>query len=122
MLAVFVLFVVLVVLLAVLTRMSIVVSGKVVGRIVNDRHKSAEYIVTTGKAPTSWTKRPAARRAGGDRLRASLLKRLNEMTRYFAVAPVFETDEARGLFMAELKKTRERWSTAPIEDITGGEL
>ena len=36
-------------------RWGVVVIGKILGRVVNDRHQNAEFIINTGQVPEQWT-------------------------------------------------------------------
>ena len=87
-------------------RWGVVVIGKVLGRVVYDRHRNAEYIINTGQVPDQWTepyykKIDAARKKEGvdeterERRIASLdrkakrnsIKRIDDLLRYFSRAP-----------------------------------
>ena len=35
-------------------RWGVVVIGKILGRVVNDRHQNAEFIINTGQVPEQW--------------------------------------------------------------------
>ena len=109
-------------------RWGVVIIGKVLGRVVHERHQNAEYITSTGQVPEAWT-RPYfqqidALQANGDldpvvrerriaRLEAQAKRRsikgIDDLLRYFSRAPVFADDYSRRVLMEDLESARETW-------------
>lgn len=108
-------------------RWGAVIIGKVLGRVIDERHHNAEYITTTGQVPEAWT-RPyferidALQASGGPqparerriaRLEAQArrrsLKGIDDLLRYFARAPVFADEHSRRVLMDQLEAARQAW-------------
>lgn len=128
MLAVFIAFAVVVVLFTLGMRWSVVIIGKVLGRVVEERHHNAEYITNTGQVPEAWTepyfkqidelkKMPGLesdereRRIAREESRAKQrsLKGIDDLLRYFSHAPVFSDDYSRKVLLDQLQSTKEAW-------------
>lgn len=109
-------------------RWGAVVIGKVLGRVIDERHHHAEYITTTGQVPEAWTgpyfKRIATLQASGElqpaarerriarlewQAKRRSLKGIDDLLRYFARAPVFADDHSRRVLMEQLQAARETW-------------
>ena len=109
-------------------RWGVVIIGKVLGRVVYDRHRNAEYIINTGQVPEQWIgpyfkKMDEARTKDGvgeterDRRIASLdrkakrnsIKRIDDLLRYFSRAPVFADDHSRRVLMEQLESAKAQW-------------
>ena len=109
-------------------RWGVVIIGKVLGRVVYDRHRNAEYIINTGQVPDQWTepyfkKIDEARKKEGvdeterERRIASLdrkakrnsIKRIDDLLRYFSRAPVFADDHSRRVLMEQLESAKAQW-------------
>ena len=109
-------------------RWGVVVIGKVLGRVVYDRHRNAEYIINTGQVPQEWTdpyfKKIDVVRAKeqvdeGERERRiamlerrakrNSIKRIDDLLRYFSRAPVFADDHSRRVLMEQLKSAKAQW-------------
>ena len=109
-------------------RFGVVIVGKVLGRVVHERHHNAEYITSTGQVPEAWT-RPYFERidelqANGEldaavrerriaRLEAQAKRRsikgIDDLLRYFSRAPVFADEHSRRVLMEELESAKETW-------------
>lgn len=109
-------------------RFGVVIVGKVLGRVVHERHHNAEYITSTGQVPEAWT-RPyferidelqanaeldaAVRERRIARLEAQAKRRsikgIDDLLRYFARAPVFADEHSRRVLMEELESAKETW-------------
>ena len=109
-------------------RFGVVIVGKVLGRVVHERHHNAEYITSTGQVPEAWT-RPyferidelqanaeldaAARERRIARLEAQAKRRsikgIDDLLRYFSRAPVFADEHSRRVLMEELESAKETW-------------
>ena len=109
-------------------RFGVVIIGKVLGRVVHERHHNAEYITSTGQVPEAWT-RPYFERidelqANGEldaavrerriaRLEAQAKRRsikgIDDLLRYFSRAPVFADEHSRRVLMEELESAKETW-------------
>ena len=109
-------------------RWGVVIIGKVLGRVVYDRHRNAEHIINTGQVPEQWIgpyfkKMDEARTKDGvdeterDRRIASLdrkakrnsIKRIDDLLRYFSRAPVFADDHSRRVLMEQLESAKAQW-------------
>lgn len=109
-------------------RFGVVIIGKVLGRVVHERHHNAEYITSTGQVPEAWT-RPyferidelqanaeldaAVRERRIARLEAQAKRRsikgIDDLLRYFSRAPVFADEHSRRVLMEELESAKETW-------------
>lgn len=109
-------------------RWGVVVIGKVLGRVVYDRHRNAEYIINTGQVPDQWTapyfkKIDAVRKLEqvdeserGRRIsilerraKRNSIKRIDDLLRYFSRAPVFADDHSRRVLMEQLEAAKAQW-------------
>jgi len=109
-------------------RWGAVIIGKVLGRVIDERHHHAEYITTTGQAPEAWTRpyferidalqasggtEPAAIERRIARLEAQArrrsLKGIDDLLRYFARAPVFADEHSRRVLLEQLEAARQAW-------------
>ncbi len=114
------LFILFIVVFVALTRLAGALMGRMTGKVIAERHRCAEYIIDTGKVPTAWVQGLSPRGRAAPRLRKHLLDKLDSMTRLFAHSPVFEDDEARRLFLGEIRRVRATWSTADLQQIMEG--
>ena len=109
-------------------RFGVVIIGKVLGRVVHERHHNAEYITSTGQVPEAWT-RPyferidelqadaeldgAVRERRIARLEAQAKRRsikgIDDLLRYFSRAPVFADEHSRRVLLEELESAKETW-------------
>ncbi len=109
-------------------RWGVVIIGKVLGRVVHERHHNAEYITSTGQVPEAWT-RPYFERIDGVQANGELdagvrerrvarleaqakrrsIKGIDDLLRYFSRAPVFADDHSRRVLMEELESAKETW-------------
>ena len=109
-------------------RWGVVIIGKVLGRVVHERHQNAEYITSTGQVPEAWTKPyfqqidalqangdldPAVRERRIARLEAQAKRRsikgIDDLLRYFSRAPVFADDYSRRVLMEDLESAKKTW-------------
>ena len=130
-------FVAIIVLFTLGVRWGVVIIGKVLGRVVHERHQNHqhrhqaqafEYITSTGQVPEAWTRPhfeqidvlqangdldPAVRERRVSRLEAKAkrrsLKGIDDLLRYFSRAPVFADDHSRRVLMEQLESTKETW-------------
>ena len=109
-------------------RFGVVIVGKVLGRVVHERHHNAEYITSTGQVPEAWT-RPYFERIDALQANAELdaavrerriarleaqakrrsIKGIDDLLRYFSRAPVFADEHSRRVLMEELESAKETW-------------
>ena len=97
-------------------RWGVVIIGKVLGRVVYDRHRNAEYIINTGQVPEQWTE-PYFKKIDEERRIAALerkakrnsIKRIDDLLRYFSRAPVFADDHSRRVLMEQLEAAKAQW-------------
>ena len=104
--------------------------GAILGRTVSDRHHAAEHILNTGTIPEAWTApfdskmdaleadHELAADARSQRLakleadaKRHSLRRIDDLLRYFARAPVFD-DHSREVLMSGLREARATWVQA----------
>ena len=109
-------------------RWGVVIIGKVLGRVVYDRHRNAEHIINTGQVPDQWIgpyfkKMDEARKKDGvdetererritvlDRkAKRNSIKRIDDLLRYFSRAPVFADDHSRRVLMEQLEAAKAQW-------------
>jgi hypothetical protein len=106
-----------VVIFVLVSRFAVSFTARQFGKVVGERHMSAEYVMETGRAPPPWV-RPALVAVGDDvQVRRRLLHNLDELVRYFARAPVFENEPARVLFLERLETVRAAWDKAELGEI-----
>ena len=125
MLPVFIAYAVVVVLVTLGMRWSVVIIGKVLGSVVEERHHNAEYITSTGQVPEAWTepyfkqidelqKTPGLksdereRRIAREEAKAKQrsLKGIDDLLRYFSRSPVFKDDFSRQVLLEQLESTK----------------
>ena len=109
-------------------RWGVVVIGKILGRVVNDRHQNAELIINTGQVPEQWAsafykkidqinksteikdlekqKRVSSLESKAKRYS---IKRINDLLKYFSRAPVFTDDYSRKVLMDQLQEAKKEW-------------
>lgn len=109
-------------------RFGVVIIGKVLGRVVHERHHNAEYITSTGQVPEAWTRAyferidelqanaeldAAVRERRIARLEMQAKRRsikgIDDLLRYFSRAPVFADEHSRRVLMEELESAKETW-------------
>jgi hypothetical protein len=106
-------------LLATLTVVIMRITGRALGRTIADRVHAAEYIQRTGKVPPAWISVPASSTRPRDarRIHAEVLKRLDELCRYYERAPVPEDAGAHAVVLLSLRKTRAEWANREIDSL-----
>ena len=128
MLAILIAFVAVIVLFTLGVRWGVVIIGKVLGRVVDERHHNAEYITSTGQVPEAWIEpyfkqidelektpglEPAVceRRIAREEAKAKRrsLKGIDDLLRYFSRAPVFADDYSRQVLLEQLESTKAAW-------------
>ena len=109
-------------------RWGVVIIGKVLGRVVYDRHRNAEYIINTGQVPDQWTEpffkkidemrkleqvddTERERRISilDRRAKRNSIKRIDDLLRYFSRAPVFADDHSRRVLKEQLEAAKAQW-------------
>jgi hypothetical protein len=96
------------------------IAGRALARTAGDRIRSAEHIARTHRAPRDWADARAADGRSDDRLRAALVRRLEQVISTMKTAPVFEDDRARALLLGELDRVLADWLNRPLESIVAG--
>ena len=117
----------LVLVLVIGSKLSMNMAGKMLGRLVSDRNHDAECIVNTGKVPEMWIRQAEQRdllsHLGiGDmqiRSKQKLLKRLEELIRYFQKCPYVQGD-AKTILLEELHLAAQGWEAKPWTELTAG--
>jgi hypothetical protein len=124
-------FAVVVVVFTLLLKRGVNLIGAILGRTVSDRHHAAEHILNTGTMPDPWiapfdskmdaleadhelaaderSQRLAKLEADAKR---HSLRRIDDLLRYFARAPVFADDHSREVLMNGLREARATWVRA----------
>ena len=97
-----------------LGRFAVVFAARRFGKLTSGRHREAEYILETGKAPPTWVRRAPGAAADNEHLRRRLLRNLDQLARHFARAPVFEDESARALFLQQLETVRSGWASTDV--------
>jgi hypothetical protein len=107
---------------ALLMRFTAIIMGRAVGGVANERHREAEHIVENGSPPPAWLKAISKGKGAtvGENGRQRLLKKVDDLARYFSASPAFEDDEARRMLLTELRKARDAWSVAGLDDLMRG--
>lgn len=131
-------FILLIVVFALLYKGTHVVLGSALGKTVRARHKAAEEILNTGNVPAEWRRDYDKRRrkhAGSGsgpedapdsnvlwRLHAQAkkqaLKRMDDLLKYFARAPVFDSEDTRKELIQELRDVQARWKESDWAEMT----
>jgi hypothetical protein len=113
---------------ALLTRGSAVLMGRLGGERIQIMHRSAEYIVDNHAVPLAWRQRrwkgpegvtdPPAAGAATEmgraevRMRRACLGRLDGLIRHFERTSLFEDEETRHVLTNELEQVREEWAAS----------
>ena len=126
MLLIFIVFVVVIVLFTLGVRWGAVIIGKVLGRVVSERHHNAELITSTGQMPDAWTnpyfkqidelqKTPGLQpdererliKREADKAKRRSIKGIDDLLRYFSRAPVFVDEYSRKVLLEQLESAKE---------------
>ncbi len=107
----------LVVVVALIVRLAIAFTGRMVERFVNREFKFAESITETGKVPEAWLSAIARRTADPVQARGLLLRRLERMCAYFEKESFFGNPDDKQLFQEQIAEVRRRWETAEWSDL-----
>ena len=131
---IFLVFLVLTILFAVLLTGGMVFMVNSMGKSVHRLHIQLEHVMNTNAPPPDWTRaieRKIARAAeigkSEKRIRhlsnngkKRVLKKLNHLIAYFKSSPVFENEHARTLLLNELREIRNRWKSGEWQSILAG--
>ncbi len=112
-------------------RLAVILMGRFAGVYVDKKHKAAETIVNTGRAPKDWTSKferkiKLTKEAGGspsrimaikEKARGTLLKKIDQLTEYFKASTLVQDEETRQILLNELRKARRRWEEEDWEEI-----
>lgn len=112
-------------------RLAVILMGRFAGKYVGNRHKAAETIINSGRAPKEWTDKlerrmTSIRQSAGRskkvlrmerRAKDTLLKRIDQLSDYFKTCPLFQDKEAQQLLLSELQKARRFWKEREWEEI-----
>ena len=95
------------------------VTGRALGRTIEQRERAAEYIQRTGKVPPAWIGGPSSSAPSRDtrRIHAEVLKRLDELCGYYERVPVPEEAGAHAVLLSSLRKTRAEWANREIDSL-----
>ena len=101
--------------------------GQRVGEWVDRRHRAAQEILDSGRAPKVWLEAIDSRfpgiatgevSAAHERgVRRRLLRELRRLQRYFEKSPLVDSEDTRQVLIAQLRDVRERWQSASVGDL-----
>lgn len=100
-------------------KLMIAYATKLTTVFVDNHHRDADEILSTGYMPYSWLvntrgRTPRLRRRP---TRDQALRRLRMTVRYFSRTPMVESEEARAAIISRLESVYRRWSSARLEDL-----
>ncbi len=101
--------VLLVIVLVLLVKLAMVLTGRMVERFVNQEFRYAEAIMETGTVPEQWLSSIARRASDPAAARALLLKRLERMCGYFEKQSFFGNADDKALFKEQIAEVRRQW-------------
>jgi len=105
--------------------------GKITGKYVNEKHRSAEAIINTGKVPEEWSNKLKERisLAGKiegqskkilkikERAKKIVLKKIDHLIDYFKKTPLVEDKETKEILLDKLQEVRRLWKGKDWEEI-----
>ncbi len=101
--------------------------GQRVDEWVDRRHRAAEELLESGRAPRAWIEMLAKRfpgigsgevAPGRERaLKRRLLSELRRIEKYFERSPLVDTEETRTVLVAELRALGQKWKAAPVGEL-----
>ncbi len=91
-------------------------STSLVRLFVETRHRDAEMILATRKAPPNWRKHPFTH-LGPYVAKLYALQRVRSLTRYFEATPMVDGPETRKVIVGDLKRLEREWREKPWRDI-----
>ncbi len=105
-------------LLVVLTVVVMRIAGRTQGRTFADRERDAEHIMKTGTVPDAWIAAPPSPSAADrDRTHADVMKRLDELCRYYERMRVPEDAGSHALLLSTLRRVRAEWANRDIDSL-----
>ena len=130
MLAIFLLFIVVVVLFTLGVKLAVNYMGKIVSRLITRQHKAAESITDTGKVPPEWVAelekrygpvkmaaQDDARIKVRDKIKGQAIKKLSKLMEYFEKSPFVSDRETRRILKQQLKQTMTDWQEREWQEI-----
>jgi hypothetical protein len=120
-----------IVILVLLVKGSTSLVGKIVGKMVYEKHRTAEIIVNDGKVPREWlfgyikiipnfSDAPfydEQKALFEKKYKRVLLKKLDRLVDYFKKSAVFENDDTKMFLLNRLEETRIDWQARDLEDL-----
>jgi hypothetical protein len=101
--------------------------GQRVGEWVDRRHRAAEEILDSGRAPRAWIEMLSRRFPGlasgavasrrERALKRRLVRELRRLEKYFERSPLVDSEETRTTLVAELRAVREKWLSTPVAEL-----
>jgi len=131
MLKITVLFLVFIVFFVLTLRLAVMLMGRIAGKYVTTKHKAAEMIVNTGRAPKDWTykfeERITSIRKTTEslekisrierRAKDVLLKKIDQLIEYFKTSPLIQDKDTRQILLDGLQEARRLWKEKNWEEI-----
>ena len=102
-----------IVLFVIMIKSSSRVIGYFVGRMITDKHRTAEEIITTEKVPRAWISHSSSEK----RNKVKILKRLEDLIKYFNNTPCFDSNDAKEMLLSDMKKIYSLWEESELKDI-----
>ena len=100
-------------------------------RLVTGRFRAAESLLEHGRIPEAWLARIQSSELRGiaarvffrngagrdERAHRTVMRMLNDLARYFAGSPFFDTPETKTHFLQRLKDLRAAWQDLPWQEL-----
>lgn len=106
-------FLVFIVLLVIMIKSSSRIIGYFVGRMISDKHRTAEEIITTEKVPRAWISYSSSEKS----TKVKILKRLEDLIKYFNNTPCFDSNDTKEMLLSDMKKIYSLWEESELKDI-----
>ena len=114
-----------------LFRLTIVSLSRFIGKSIEQKHKAAEIIISTGKIPEMWIGEIGKRIRLLDKLadraedrvveqkkaKMAAVKRLDNLKKYFRKSQFVQDDEARNILVDKFEKVKVLWEQRSWEEI-----
>ncbi len=112
-------------------RLAVILMGRIAGKYVGEKHRTADAIVNTGKVPKEWGDklkkrissvsktqgRPKKILGMEKRAKTNVLKKVDHLIDYFKTSPLVQDKETKEILLSELQKARHLWEEKDWEEI-----
>ncbi len=95
--------------ITIFSKLVILYSEKVITTLVEQKHRDAEVILSTGIVPPKWAKRGINSFVGEGISKSIVMRRLDKVIKYFQHSPLVESDDAREILVGRLRGIQESW-------------